>query len=114
MTHPFDESFQEWQKKKVAELKHHMDADPAYRLMHVREQLEDLESLLHVFYRSACYVSDCENHVADEIFTVGIAEGGDMAMISVISKQVNLIYSQIKSIEADLPRTTFIKHRTKS
>jgi hypothetical protein len=86
----------------IDEIKRSLDENPKYRLMLVGQELEDLEGMLHVFYRSACYESDCDGYVAEEIFNAGICDGGHMPMIAMLSKKVKAIYAAIKSVESDL------------
>jgi hypothetical protein len=94
-------------KLSIDEIKRRMDENPNHRLMRVMAELEDLEGILHVFYRSACYESDCDGYVADEIFKAGIGDGGHMPMISMLSQKVKAICTEIKSVEASLPKDFF-------
>lgn len=80
-------------------------ADPSYRLMKILQQLEDVEGLLHVLYRSACYESDSENE--RPIFELGIAEGGDMAAIAFASNSLRRIYEELGQIQAELPENRY-------
>jgi len=94
-------------KLSIDEIKRRLDENPSHRLMRVMADIEDLEGILHVFYRSAGYESDCDNFVADEIFQAGIGDGGHMPMIAMLSQKVKAIYSEIKSVEASLPKEFF-------